>query len=263
MSGLRGGLDGFWNSGSRVRSARAGITGQFMGIVIANGIVLMMLSLLQSVSASSGLGAMSIMVSLAISLAELLVSAYFAAALWAGASRGSLSAFDPWILLRKLPALIVSSVAIYVVQAFLSAVCSMVSMLSIQVGVVLSLAVSLCVTMANAGVAYGIASGTSGVLRLMSDMWAALKAAIGASARPAVLFLVWSLIINVVYALLVTQNIVPVNGITNVLHVLIVTQDWHLLAMALALNLVNFAVSGYFELDMLIEEALRFPDRNA
>lgn len=263
MGLFRDGVDGFWESGRRARRARVGITGRLMGVVVANGIALMLLSLAQSISAEGDFGVMSAIFSLVIALAEMLVSACFAATVWAGANKGKLASFDCCLLLRKLPFLIASSAVIYVVQAFLSALCTMLSVFSVQAGVVLSLAVSLLITMANAGVAYGIVSGISGLVNLLACTWAGLRGALSASGRQVVLFLIWSLVINVMFALLVTQNVVPVNGVTNVLHVLIIMNDWQLLVVAVALNLVNFAISGYFELDVLIEEALHFPNRNS
>lgn len=262
MGLFRDSFDGFWESGRRARRVRAGITGRLMGAVVANGIALMLLSLAQSISAEGDFGAISVIFSLVIALAEMLVSAYFAAVVWAGANQGKLTSFDSCLLLRKLPLLIVGSAVIYVIQSFLSALCAMLSVLSVQAGVVFSLAVSLLITMANAGVAYGIVSGISGLAYLLTCTWTGLKRALSASGRQVVLFLIWSLVINVMFALLVTQNIVPVNGVTNVLHVLIIMNDWQLLVVAVALNLVNFAISGYFELDVLIEEALQFPNRN-
>ena len=156
-------------------------------------------------------------------------------------------------LLKTLPKQLVCFVITYLMSACLMLVCRVAACLGPSAYSFVSTFVALCVTLVNAGVAFGCYDGQKSIGKLISGAFDIVLPTLKRAAFALAMFLLVSLVVALGYSLLITSHVESYTY--NAVMDFFLAGNVGMGVLSVALNVVNYVVSGYFEMDVLIAAA--------
>lgn len=156
-------------------------------------------------------------------------------------------------LLRTLPQQLVCFAVTCVMSACLMLVCRVAACLGSSAYSLVSTFVALCVTLVNAGVAFGCYDGQKNIGKLIADALNIVLPTLKRAAFAVVMFLLVSLVVTLGYSVLITSH---VDSYTyNVVMDFFLAGNFGMGFLSVLFNVANYVVSGFFEMDVLISAA--------
>lgn len=257
MGDFRGGFNAFlssWDTNAQMRHAHAV---PLLGVLVASSLFTFVLSTFVA-NGYWAQGVAGVLLSVAVMLIETFACNVMFTVCLVVVRGGAYGKADFDRLLKTLPQQLVCFVITYLMSTCLMLVCSVTGCLGSTVYSIVSTFVALCMTLVNAGAAFGCYDGQMRVGKLIAGalgvVWPTLKRASFSVA----MFLLVSTVAALCYNALVVSQVESFTY--NVVMDLLLGGNLGMAALSVLVNVANYAIAGFFEMDVLISAATCFDE---
>lgn len=159
---------------------------------------------------------------------------------------------DYMIMIKTISVQVLCAILIVLIQNFVMMAANVVAMINVRLYLFLSIAISWLFTMLNALIAYHIFDKEKKIKDIFSKSFNIILKNWKILFILSMIFIAWTFLSNLLFSTMISGQLEQVQNINNIFHSLLFSKNYSLFYKVVLYNIINFIVSGFFELDFLL-----------